>query len=101
MSYISKIKDLETLVTKLIKDTIKEKGLVKTGRLLNSISTVATIKQDGSLSIKVSGEDYYDELDDKYNITRDAFASSGFRVIEGLIESAYVEYIEDSFAKRR
>lgn len=88
-------------ITNLIKAEIQKKGLVKTGKLLNSISTVVMMKTDGLLSIKVSGEDYYDELDDKYNITRDAFASSGFRVIEGLIESAYVEYIEDSFAKRR
>lgn len=68
MSYISKIKELENLVTKLIQDTIKEKGLVKTGRLLNSISTVASIKSDGNFSLQVSGEDYFDDLDNRYNI---------------------------------
>lgn len=95
------LRSIETEITKLIQSEIQKKGLVKTGKLLNSISTVVMMKSDGSLSIKVSGEDYYDELDNKYNITNDAFNSSGFRIIEELIGTAYVEYIEDSLDNKR
>jgi hypothetical protein len=95
------LRSIETEITNLIKAEIQKKGLVKTGKLLNSISTVVMMKTDGSLSIKVSGEDYYDELDDKYNITRDAFASSGFKVVEDLIGTAYVEYIEGEIDKKK
>ena len=73
MTLNNTIRSIETEITKLIQSEIKNKGLVKTGRLLNSISTTVMMKSDGSLSIKVSGEDYYDELDDRYNITNDAF----------------------------
>lgn len=98
MSYESKIKDLESLVTKLIKDTIKSKGLVKTGRLLNSISTVAKIKSDGSFSLQVSGENYYDELDFKYNITDDAIENNSEQ-ITNLIEDIYVSYFDEQLNK--
>lgn len=95
------LRSIETEVTKLIQSEIKKKGLVKTGRLLNSISTVVMMKTDGSISIKISGEDYYDELDNKYNITNDAFNGSGFRVVQELIEKVYGEYIENKLENNK
>jgi len=93
------LRSIETEVTKLIQSEIKKKGLVKTGKLLNSISTQVSMNSTGSISIKVSGEDYYDELDNKYRITEDAFNSSGFRIISDLIQTAVAEYIQDNLSK--
>lgn len=58
---------------KAIQNELKAEGLVKTGKLLDSIE----VTFDGS-SFLVTAEDYYKYLDEKYNITEDAMEKSGF-----------------------
>ncbi len=98
MSFNNKINQIEGLIEELIKREIKNKGLVKTGKLLNSITV--NIKQTSSgLSVEVEGEDYFEFLDDEHDITRDAFNSTTFSSIQEKLEEAYVELIKDKIEK--
>lgn len=75
----------------LIKDRIKELGLVKTGTLLKSIN----VKVSGD-SLIVEAEDYYDALDDEYNITDYVLESSEFI---NYIEKTISDELEDEISK--
>lgn len=55
---------IEREIERLLKSRIKELGLVKTGKLLNSIS----VYYSGN-GFNISAEDYFTELDDKHNIS--------------------------------
>ncbi len=58
-------------IEEMLKDRIKELGLVKTGRLLNSISVKAT--DEGGFTI--IAEDYFTVLDEEHNISEYVFNS--------------------------
>ena len=91
--------DLQTAsksIEELIKKTITNKGLVKTGTLRDSITASVSIDANsGAMSIKVEGEDYFEYLDEQHNIVEDAFASSDFAKIEDELGNAYVTFLED------
>lgn len=53
-------------IEELIKERIKELGLVKTGKLLNSIK----VSSDSEGNFSIIAEDYYNYLDEEYNISR-------------------------------
>jgi hypothetical protein len=56
----------------MIKESLQNHHLVKTGKLLHSIKV--TVDNKGTYSI--NAEDYFTFLDEKYNILKDIFASS-------------------------
>ena len=64
---------IELKMEELIKKIIRDEGLVKTGKLLNSIS----VKYSND-TFSVSAEDYYLKLDEKYKITEQALGSPEF-----------------------
>ena len=70
----------------LIKKRIKQLGLVKTGKLLNSIS----VSYDGNVFL-VTAEDYFSVLDEKHNISDYVFNSPEFI---SFVENYMVEQIE-------
>jgi len=88
MKSIDKIADK---LEELIKDRIEELGLVKTGTLLESIN----VKVSGD-SLIVEAEDYYDALDDEYNITDYVLESSEFI---NYIEKTISDELEDEISK--
>ena len=88
-----KIRGLEKDVTKLVKDEIKDKGLVDTGSLLKSISTNITFN-GSDISIEVSGNDYYKYLDDKFSITKDAFSGPAYDKVVDEIGDVYIDALE-------
>lgn len=75
----------------LIKDRIEELGLVKTRTLLKSIN----VRVSGD-SLIVEAEDYYDALDDEYNITDYVLESSEFI---NYIEKTISDELEDEISK--
>jgi len=99
MSFKSAVKDIETTMIKLIKDDIKSKGLVKTGTLLNSITSTAKI-DNANITISVDGEDYFKYIDKKYNIINDVTNSSNFSQVESKMEEAYFLFIEEEINKK-
>lgn len=65
---INKLKgDLEKLIKKEIQGRIKQLGLVKTGRLFNSIKVRVVVDKDG-YDIEVDAVDYFDILDEEHDI---------------------------------
>lgn len=86
-------------VEELIKKTIKSKGLVETGKLVNSVSASVSFDSKGELNINVKTEDYFKYLDKEHNITRDAFASSDYKKILEKIQEAYILFIKEHLYK--
>jgi len=93
----NKVSSIEKEFTKLIKDEIKRLGLIDTGSLYKSISTKIVIGMDMSLDIEISGNDYFEYLDDEYEIVNNAFDSTAYNDILGSLEELYSKAIEDSF----
>lgn len=71
----------------MLKQKIKEEGLVKTGTLLNSIK----VYSNGDGTFKIEGEDYFKYLDDEYNISSSVFNSSE---LASYMENVMAEGIE-------
>lgn len=72
---------IEDKIANLIKSKIKQKGLVKSGKMLNSIK----VKSSNGGFI-VEAVDYFQYLDGEYHITDEVFASQAF--IDLIIEEA-------------
>ncbi len=83
INYTPICKDVE----KLIKNRLKDLGLVKTGALSDSIK----VTYSGS-AFKVSALDYFEFLDDKHDITYFVFSSNEF---VDLMENLMQKEIED------
>jgi len=60
-------------IQELIKDKLIEKGLVNTGKLLNSIQVKPSTQNEG---FDIIAEDYYTYLDQEYNISKEVFESA-------------------------
>lgn len=65
-------------VENLIKDKIKDKGLVSTGHLLYSIKVTST-----STGFNIKAADYFKYLNSEYHILDEVFASKEFKTLLG------------------
>lgn len=77
-------KPVEDKLEQLIKKRIIDEGLVKSGKLLKSISVSY---KNGSF--QVTAEDYYEYLDEKHNLSEGAVYSNEF-----------ISFFEDFMAKQ-
>jgi len=81
----SKIKKLmSSTLTKLIKQDIKNKKLIKTGALYNSIE-VKVFNRKGLYEAKVIALEYFNNLDEKFKIIEDVSNSKGYEDLIGSI----------------
>lgn len=76
----------------MIKQKIKDEGLVKTGKLLNSIS----VKSDGKGGFDIFAEDYFKYLDEEHQISSSVFNSTE---LNDFITEYIYNYINDSLNK--
>jgi hypothetical protein len=74
-------------IEELIKAKIKEKGLIKTGKLYNSIKVMSS---NGG-GFKIEAEDYYESLDIEHNISKEVFESAE---LNDFIQKEFLEAIE-------
>lgn len=95
MSFKSTIKSVTKKIESLIKKEIKNKGLVDTGSLYDSIKATVKFSSDGFI-ITVEGNDYFEYLDEKHNILSDAFDSSKFKTIEDSLADAFAEQFTEN-----
>lgn len=65
---MKEINELEGLLEMTYKERIKQLGLIETGTLYNSIAVQVTYI-DLNLSIELTSVDYFDILDEKYDIS--------------------------------
>jgi len=85
-----KLNKIETEIENLIKAKIKEKGLVSTGKMLNSIKVKAS-----NGGFKVVGVDYFEYVNNEYHITDEVFNSKEF--IDLLMNEATEQIGNDLF----
>jgi hypothetical protein len=76
-----KYNKIETKIEALIKAKIKEKGLVSSGKMYDSIKVVSS---NGGFNVQAV--DYFQYLDSKHHILDEVFASQAF--IDLLVEEA-------------
>lgn len=80
-------KPIEDKLTQLIKQVIQEKGLVGTGRMLNSIKVVS-VGDD----FKVIAVDYFPILDKQYKIVETATNKPEFaRFVEDQVQQQLID----------
>lgn len=79
-------------LTRLFQDELRRQGLVDSGALLNSIRW--TVRQTPSgWDFQMESLDYFTYLDDRYNISKNVFASSQYNQIQTQIGELYNLYI--------
>lgn len=89
--------ELDNELTKLIRDDIKRKGLVDSGRLLASIKVTSNVVDD-NISIDIQAEDYFQYLDSRYNILSDVMNSNGWADVIGQITGEIaLQFLETTF----
>lgn len=79
-------------LTRLFQDELRRQGLVDTGTLLNSVKW--TVKETSTgWDLQMEAMDYFTYLDDRYNISKNVFASSTYIQIQTQIGELYNSYI--------
>ena len=82
------LNDIANDFTKLYQNEIKRQGLVKTGKLLNSIRV--NVKQTSTgFNFAVEAIDYFGPLDEKYRISENVFNSRDYQIIQERIANVY------------
>lgn len=76
-------------IEEMIKADIKEKGLIDTGAMYNSIQVDST----GDGDYNISAVDYFKYVDGDNNIVKDVFNS---KELSEFIENEYVRFIEST-----
>lgn len=83
--------EIEELILEALREVIIEKGLVDTGKLLNSIRV-----EINNYNIDIIAEDYFKFLDEKHNITNDLLNSSKYQTaVDMLVEHLIKEQLKE------
>ena len=86
----SEYRNIASELTRLVQDEIKRQGLVKTGRLLNSINFISTKTNDG-YKLSMEAIDYFPYIDNKYGVLDNVFNSPSYSNIQDKIGDLTVE----------
>lgn len=99
MANIKQISDkIADIMTQLIKDEIRAKGLVDTGALLNSIKATVSVSNN-DFKISISGLDYFKYLNPENDILEDVKKKAGYNEIIELTAKLYAELALDKIKK--
>lgn len=85
------LKKYEVLLTKELQNTIRDLGLVDSGKMLNVTKVI--IEYDKDLDINIDSTDYFNFVDEKYKIT-DIWLSKS--ITENIIKDMMIDIMEDS-----
>ena len=85
-------RQLEDIITSIIKRQIRKKGLIKTGRLINSIDTKLFFDSRNVATITITAVYYFEFLMWRYNVLEDAFGTSEFQDVLELIGRFNINY---------
>lgn len=95
MNNSRELTEIEDALTDLFKSVIKEKKLIQSGRLYNSIK-FRVVKVGKDYSFRMESLDYFNYLDAEYGITKAALSSREFVVIKQKIaELVAMELIQE------
>jgi len=94
----TKIEELGKRIENLIKEDIKKKNLIDTGRLLNSVRAKVLISSDLKFSIEFETMEYFDYVDKKNNIIKDVTNSKSFeKIVDEVREILLKKYEEEIY----
>jgi hypothetical protein len=82
------------LLTQLFRDELIRQKLVNTGSLLNSIEWIVISTTTG-FKLQMKSLDYFEFLDNRYNITNNVLKSSQYNRVTELIANSYTFIITD------
>jgi len=82
MSVKSEIRKIAKKVTILYKKELQRKKLIDTGNLLRSFETNITIDRKLNLDISIKSMDYFQYLDEEYQVSEDVLNSKAYLKIE-------------------
>lgn len=85
------LKKYEVLLTKELQNTIRDLGLVDSGKMLNVTKVI--IEYDKDLDINIDSTEYFNFVDEKYKIT-DIWLSKS--ITENIIKDMMIDIMEDS-----
>ena len=94
----TKIEEIGKRIENLIKEDIKRKNLINTGRLLNSVKAKVIIGSGLKFSIEFETMEYFDFVDKKNNILKDVTNSKSFeRIVDEMREILFKEYEKEIY----
>lgn len=82
------------LLTRLYREELTRQGLVETGKLRDSIRWIVVTTTTG-YSLKMEALDYFQYLDDRFNITNNVLKSAQYNRVNEHIANAYNYIILD------
>jgi len=85
-------KEIANDLTDLFKRIIKDKKLIETGRLYNSIKFTA-VENSSGINFQLSAVDYFKFIDEKYGVTKSALNSREYQNIQNKIAEYYTAII--------
>ena len=85
-------------LTRLFKQELTTQRLVESGALRDSIQWIV-IQTPQGYSLKMEALDYFQFLDDKYNISNNVFRSAAYERVQEQIANAYNYIIIDEIDK--
>lgn len=85
-------------LTRLFKEELTKQGLVESGALRDSIRWYVVETPQG-FTLKMEALDYFQYLDDRYNITNNVLRSVGYERVQEQIANAYNYIIIDDINK--
>lgn len=101
MSLKSEIRKIAIRITRLYQKEINKKNLIDTGALVRSFETTIKLSKKGDLDIDVKCLDYFQYLDEPYDVSDDVFKSREYQNIEddliGLMVSGYLIKMPSDF----
>lgn len=83
---------VENIIQDLFKRQIRRKGLIKTGRLINSIDIDLRFNRQGVATITIIAVYYFEFLMWRYNIIDDVFGSSEFQDVLNVIGRFNIDF---------
>lgn len=95
----SKYNAIASRMTKLVQSIINGKGLVDSGKLVNSTRFEAIKKNEFDYSLQLISQDYFKYLDGRYGIMKAFYASSEYKRIVDDIVKIEADYLIDGFSK--
>lgn len=99
MNPLRELKDIANNATKLVQDEIKRQGLVKSGKLLNSIKFEVEHQGGLTYSLKMEAVEYFSSVDKKHGILKNVLQSRGWERIQERLTHVYNLLLTEEIAR--
>lgn len=98
MNFEAELKAIAKDMTAVYRNMVRKKGLVKSGRLINSIK-FRVVKTNTGFRFEMTAKDYFEHLNEEYSIQSDVLKSAEWKVIVARIAKAYALQMKQEIIK--